>query len=217
MTCSGEWPAEVVQGIALLRAMRFLCGGGEDERLTAIRLFAELRLTAPELAPDELFGSVFEFRRHDAELAAAIRSWRAGALAAGSPPTLRLACARQWAELAAAQRDWDLAAEAYDHAVALLPLTSWRGLGRADQEYGLRRQAPVASDAAAAFLGAGQPGSAVAQLESGRAVLWTQQLDMRDSVAALRTSQPALAASLDRVRHALDAVVSALPLASRPW
>ena len=58
MLPSGELPAEVVHGIALLRIMRFLCGGSEDERLTAIRLLAELRLIALELAPEELFRSL---------------------------------------------------------------------------------------------------------------------------------------------------------------
>jgi len=55
MTPSGELPAEVAHGIAVLRAMRFLCGGGEDERLTALRLLTEIRRTVPDLAPEELF------------------------------------------------------------------------------------------------------------------------------------------------------------------
>ena len=55
---SGEWPAQVVHGIALLRAMRYLCGGGEGDRLTALRLLAELRLAVLDLAPEELFASL---------------------------------------------------------------------------------------------------------------------------------------------------------------
>ncbi len=57
-TPSGEWPAEVVQGIALLRATRYVCGGGEDDRMTAMRLLAELRLAVPDLAPEELYASL---------------------------------------------------------------------------------------------------------------------------------------------------------------
>ena len=57
-TPSGEWPAEVVHGIALLRATRYLCGGGEDDRMTAIRLLTELRLAVPDLVPEELFASL---------------------------------------------------------------------------------------------------------------------------------------------------------------
>jgi hypothetical protein len=68
----------------------------------------------------------------------------------------------------------------------------------------------VASDAAAARLGTGDPVGAVERLEHGRAVLWTQQLEMRDSLEPLRASQPDLAASLDRVRCALDDVNFAL-------
>ena len=150
------------------------------------------------------YRAAFDRHHDETDLGGAIRSWRAGATADGSPATLRLACARQWGELAAAQRSWKLAAEGYITAVALLPYASWRGLNRSDQEHGLLRQATVARDAAAVALAAEDPSRAVGQLEHGRAVLWTQQLEMRDSLESLRASQPALAASLDRIRHALD-------------
>jgi tetratricopeptide (TPR) repeat protein len=224
-TGPGPGQAALLSTLGLLLLRRFEHGGDAADLAAALDAAAAAAAAYPTQHPatagaalnlGSVYRAAFELRRDDAELAGAIRSWRAGVLAAGSPATLRLACARQWAELAAAQGAWDLAAEAYDHAVTLLPLVSWRGLRRADQEHGLLRQAPVASDAAAAFLGAGHPGGAVAQLEYGRAVLWTQQLDLRDSLETLRTSQPALAASLDRVRHALDAVASARTLASRP-
>jgi tetratricopeptide (TPR) repeat protein len=223
-TAPGPGQATLLSTLGLLLLRRFEHGGDAADLTAALDAAAAAAyppqhpaIAGAALNLGSVYRAAFELRRDDAELAGAIRSWRAGVLTAASPATLRLACARQWAELAATQGAWDLAAEAYDHAVALLPLVSWRGLGRAGQEHGLLRQAPVASEAAAAFLGAGQPGGAVAQLEHGRAVLWTQQLAMRDSLEVLRTSQPALAASLDRVRHALDADASALTPASGPW
>jgi len=224
-TAPGPGQAALLSTLGLLRLRRFEHRGDAADLTAALDAAAAAATAYPPQHPATAgaalnLGSVhraaFDLRHDDAELAGAIRSWQDGVLAAGSPAALRLACARQWAEFAAAQRAWDLAAEGYDHAVALLPLVSWHGLGRADREHGLLRQAPVASDAAAAFLGAAHPDDSVAQLEYGRAVLWTQQLDMRDSLDALRASQPALAASLDRVRHALDAVTSALTPASRP-
>ena len=210
--------AALLSTIGLLLIRRFEHGGGTADLTAALNAAAASVAAYPSRHPAVAgaalnLGSAhrvaFKHYHDDADLAEAIRSWRAGAMAAGSPAALRLACARQWAELAAAERSWDLAAEAYGHAVTLLSLVSWRGLRRADQEYGLLRQAPVASDAAAASLATGDPAGGVRQLEHGRAVLWTQKLDTRGSVEPLRASQPALAASLDRVRHALDDVASA--------
>jgi len=62
---------------------------------------------------------------------------------------------------------------------------------------------------------AADPAAAVGQLEHGRAVLWTQQLQLRDSLASLRTAQPALAAELDRIRRALDNTAAAQLLTGR--
>ena len=210
--------ATLLSTLGLLLIRRFEHGGGPAD-LTAALNAATASVAAypsqhPALAGAALnLGSAhraaFKHYRDDADLTEAIRSWRAGATAAWSPVVLRLACARQWGELAAAERSWNLATEGYGHAITLLSLVSWRGLRRADQEYGLARQAPVASDAAAASLAIGDPAGAVRQLEHGRAVLWTQELDTRGSVEPLRASQPTLAASLDRVRHALDDVASA--------
>jgi len=210
--------ATLLSTLGLLLIRRFEHGGDTADLTAALNAAAASVAAYPSRHPavagaalnlGSAHRAAFKHYRDDADLAEAIRSWRAGATAAWSPAALRLACARQWAELAAAERSWDLATEAYGHAVTLLSLVSWRGLRRADQEYGLLRQAPVASDAAAASLATGDPAGAVRQLEHGRAVLWTQELDTRGSVEPLRASQPALAASLDRVRHALDDVASA--------
>ena len=161
------------------------------------------------------YREAFEHRRRRADLDRAIASWRVGAVADGAPASIRLACARQWAELAAADKSWTLAAEGYAQAVDLLPYACWRGLNRVDQEQGLLRYATMAADAAGSAVAAADPAAAVGQLEHGRAVLWTQQLQLRDSLASLRTAQPALAAELDRIRRALDNTAAAQLLTGR--
>jgi tetratricopeptide (TPR) repeat protein len=205
--------ADLLSTLGLLLLRRFEHGAGTADLTAALSAAASAVTAYPAQHPavagaalnlGSAYRAAFDHHHGDANLAGAITSWRAGATADGSPAALRLACARQWAELAAAERSWKQAAEGYAHAVALLPYVSWRGLNRSDQEHGLLRQAPVARDAAAASLAAGDPSGAVSQLEHGRAVLWTQQLEMRDNLESLRTSQPALAASLDRIRRALD-------------
>lgn len=217
-TAPGPGHAALLSTLGLLLLRRFQHGGATADLTAALNTAASAVTFYPPQDPAVAgaalnLGSAYReaFDRHhdETDLDAAIASWRAGATAAGSPATLRLACARQWAELAAIERSWGLAAEGYIHAIALLPYASWRGLNRSDQEHGLHRQATVARDAAAAALSAGNPSSAVSQLEHGRAVLWTQRLEMRDSLEALRTSHPALSASLDRIRNALDHSASA--------
>lgn len=212
-TGHGPGRADLLSTLGLLLLRRFEHVAAMADLTAALSAAASALAAYPPQHPAAAgaalnLGSAYRaaFDRHhgDANLAGAISSWRVGATADGSPATLRLACARQWAELAAAERSWKQAAEGYTHAVALLPYVSWRGLNRSDQEHGLLRQAPVARDAAAASLASGDPSGAVSQLEHGRAVLWTQQLEMRDNLESLRTSQPALAASLDRIRRALD-------------
>lgn len=223
-TGPGPRQAALLSTLGLLLLRRFEHGGGTADLAAALSAAASAVTAYPSQHPavagaalnlGSAYRAAFDEHHGHADMTGAISSWRAGATADGSPAVLRLACARQWAELAAAERSWELAAEGYGHAVALLPYVSWRGLNRADQERGLLRQASVAADAAATSLAVGDPAGAVSELEHGRAVLWTQQLDMRDSLDALRASQPALAASLDRIRRALDAT-SAPPLVGRP-
>jgi hypothetical protein len=155
--------------------------------------------------------TVFERDHREADFASAVGVWRRGAGAGTSPSIRRTACARQWAELAAAERRWDLASEGYARTVELLPLVAWRGLKRSEQEAALVGQAPVPGDAAAAAMANADPVRAVEQLEQGRGVLWTQRLEMRHESAVLRERHPDLSAVLDGVRRALDGLDSPMP------
>lgn len=211
---AGTAPGLLLSTLGLLHLRRFQVGGAAADLTAALHAAASAvaayspqhpAVAGAALNLGSAYRAAFDEHRDEADLAGAIRAWRAGSTAAGSPATLRLACARQWAELAAAEKSWHLAAEGYATAVTLLPYASWRGLQRSDQEQELFRQATVAADAVAATVAAGDLSGAVSQLEYGRAVLWTQQLDVRDSLEPLRSSRPALAAALDRIRHALDA------------
>jgi hypothetical protein len=86
----------------------------------------------------------------------------------------------------------------------LLPLVTWRGLGRRSQENQLKRVAGLAGDAAAAALACDSPRAAVQLLEQGRSVLWAQLLQTRSDRSELHAGHPRLAAEFDEVSAALD-------------
>ncbi len=126
-----------------------------------------------------------------------------------SPPAERLEAAVAWADFAAARAaggdgDWTEAADAHAVAVDLLALLTWRGLPRGDRERRLAPYAHLASDAAACAILAGRPEQAVELLDQGRSVLWSQVLDTRTDLTALRTAHPERAARLEERRSGLD-------------
>ena len=59
----------------------------------------------------------------------------------------------------------------------LLPLTAWHGLDLATRESQLGEWSGLASEAAAAAIGADEPVLAVELLEAGRSILWAQSLN----------------------------------------
>ncbi|MEU6859336.1 CHAT domain-containing protein [Glycomyces sp. NPDC046736] len=94
-------------------------------------------------------------------------------------------------------------------AVELLPLLTWPGLGREDQQRLLESAArTTGADAAACALALGDDALAVRLLEQSRGVLWTQLLDLRSDLESLRLAHPALAAAIARCRTVLDASAS---------
>lgn len=103
---------------------------------------------------------------------------------------------------------WGPALADYREAVELLQLLAWRGMDRRSGEEALSRVAGLASEAAAAALAAGRPEEAVELLESGRTMLWSQLLDNRSDLRAIRAQNPELARELEAVRTAIDAVDS---------
>lgn len=84
-------------------------------------------------------------------------------------------------------------------------MVAWRGIGRTGQERQLIEAKGVGAEAAALATAAGRPGVAVVLTEQARAVLWTQLLDMRTELSALRRTVPTVAARLSELRILLDA------------
>ncbi|MBB4749970.1 hypothetical protein [Actinoplanes lobatus] len=135
-----------------------------------------------------------------AELSTAAELWSGVAEDLAAPTRQRLAAARGWANIAylAGQPT----AVAYTLAVDLLPRLAWRGLTREQREYQLEAGAGLAGEAAAALL-PGDPGEALRRAEAGRAVLWSQTLETRTDLAALRARSPEVA---DRVAALMAAL-----------
>ncbi|MGY1584897.1 CHAT domain-containing protein [Streptomyces sp. MN13] len=132
----------------------------------------------------------------------AMSSWKAVALSSSAPPALRIRAARSWAEHASSPD----ALRAYQLAVELLPLLAWRNAtdphGR--QEV-LADHSGTAREGAACALDVGRPDLAVELLEHGRAVMWSQRLQLHTSLTSLWGADPGLAAELEEVQTALAA------------
>jgi hypothetical protein len=107
--------------------------------------------------------------------------------------------AARLSELAAEDGDTGNALLGYRRAVELLPAAAWPGLRRAVREARLA-EAPQATDAAAQAVRAGDRRLAVELLESGRSVLWSQQLDLRTDLTGLEAVAPRPAARLNAIR-----------------
>ncbi|WP_394620220.1 CHAT domain-containing protein [Lentzea sp. JNUCC 0626] len=110
---------------------------------------------------------------------------------------------RLLAEWAARTQDWRTAADALAAAMDLLPQSVWLGMDRAQRENRLARWQGMASRAAAFALASGDVRRAVELLEHGRAVLWSQMLQIRSDFADLRAQDPHLAEQLSEVARQL--------------
>jgi tetratricopeptide (TPR) repeat protein len=146
----------------------------------------------------------------------AVTAWRAAADMLTASAAQRFEAAQNWAVLAASLPGQEvLAADGYAAAVDLLPVVAWRGLERGDRENLLTRSTGLASAAAATALLAGRADQSVDLLEHGRAVQWTQALQLRADLDALRAAAPELANRLDAVRQELDKLV--VEIAAPSW
>jgi len=139
---------------------------------------------------------------------------RAAQLPAASAE-IRLDAARAWGRVARALGQRGAAADGYALAVDLLPQLAWRGLDRRVQEHFLGDWSGLANDAACVAIEAGDPERAVALVDQGRSVLWTQALHLRSDPARLAERDPELAAELDRIRQQLDTPRAPVDVASR--
>jgi tetratricopeptide (TPR) repeat protein len=130
--------------------------------------------------------------------------FRAAAEQAGASPRTRCDAAERWALAARAEGRLDEAGKAYLRAVELLPAVATRGLGRADRERQLEHRSTLAADAVATALELDDATTALRLLETGRAVLHSQQLDLRTDLTALRHRDPETADRLAGLAAVLD-------------
>ncbi|SFR00016.1 CHAT domain-containing protein [Lentzea waywayandensis] len=141
----------------------------------------------------------FERSGDEAEAAAVLDALRRAAAIEIAPTAERVGHSRRRGDLAAHLGRWQEAADSYARAVALLPLMAWRGLDRDGRQGRLAWWGGAAADAAACAITTGEVERAVVLLEQGRGVSWSQLLDMRTDLSALRRVRPELADRLAAV------------------
>jgi hypothetical protein len=146
----------------------------------------------------------FERTQDPSDAQAALDACREAGSVATAPAAVRIEASEAWGELAATLGQWPDAADGYAQAVGFLPLLAWLGTGRSSRERLLAKWGGLAEAAAACAIAAGQPDRAAELLEQGRGVLWSQMLETRTDLAALRQEHPGLAARLDSLRAVLD-------------
>jgi hypothetical protein len=151
----------------------------------------------------------FEQSRADQDSTEAAAAYEEAVRQELAGPSVRIRAARAAAALIARSAP-GRAAGLLESAVRLLGEVIPRELARGDQQYQIREFAGLASDAAALALGtrrrpaAARAGRALSLLESGRAVLLSQMLEIRDDVTDLRMQYPELAERLTGLRERLD-------------
>jgi tetratricopeptide (TPR) repeat protein len=147
-----------------------------------------------------------------------VKAFSEAAGLASAPPTSRVQAARSAAGLVAGS-DPGRAAGLLDTAVRLLPQVAPRQLSRLDQEHALSRFAGLANDAAALTLNDAGPETAeraLGLLELGRAVLYSQALDLDSDLNALSRQHPGLAARFGELRLHLDSPADLAGFTSLP-
>lgn len=148
-------------------------------------------------------------RRHDqshhlADHDDAIAALRDATHMPNARTSTRFGAALAWASAAATAASWELAMDGYAMAVELMPVLASRGATWTSREALLSQAHRVAANGAACAVLAGQPGRAVALVDQGRAVLWSQLLTIRGDLSAIRAKSPELADRLAAVAGALN-------------
>ncbi|WP_413756321.1 hypothetical protein [Streptomyces sp. MMBL 11-3] len=166
----------------------------EDDPARAIRLFN--------------LGGILLETAGEAEVPAASRRttlacFRQAAELVTAATSVRLSAARRAADCAAEARDHAAALTSYADAVALLERLVTRRISRPSKERQLAGHTRLTGDAVAVALRLGRPDRAVALLEQGRGVLWSQLLDL-DLDTEFVARHPELARRLADVAFALD-------------
>jgi tetratricopeptide (TPR) repeat protein len=154
-----------------------------------------------------------EHRGEAADLDRALAMFREASAETSASADVRARAAQRWARSAMAAQRWVDAVEGFEAAVALAALVVPRELDRPDQEFRLTEFADLGADSAAACLQAGQPRRAVELFEQGRAVLFSQLLDVRSDLTDLQRADPVLA---DQFAHSRDILDHPVPVAGAP-
>jgi tetratricopeptide (TPR) repeat protein len=138
-------------------------------------------------------------------LSEAMASYSTATEVPGAPTLVRLVAAHEWAGVTVrAGLGWQAARVPYAVAVDLLPVLAFRGAARPDNEHRLREHTGLTGDAASCATASGDPAGALALLERGRAVLWSDLLDLRTDLARLDVEAPELAARLRSLSTKLE-------------
>ncbi|KAJ7720751.1 CHAT domain-containing protein [Mycena maculata] len=129
-----------------------------------------------------------------------VEAFREASAYMSSSPFDRFEMSAEWARIAGTVNH-NSALEAYDSAIQLLPHLAMIGMDLQSRQNVLRleRNRGLASDAAACALQLKHVEKAVEFLEAGRAVLWSQALQLQTSLDDLRVDHPDLAERLSDI------------------
>lgn len=186
--------AELAEALALL----------DDETATLPSDTAERALFLYNLGLARV--AQYERTQDDAELTRALAAFTDAERVTAASPILRAEAALEHGRAAAAAQRWQAAFQAFERALALLPLLPFAHLDRGDQEYVLTLFAGLGRDAAACLLACSgaDPLRAVELVEEGRGVLLDALFYPESEMATLRQTAPDLAEQFDRLRKQLD-------------
>jgi len=189
---------------AALRTRYEALGAPSDLTESIRQCRAALRAAGPDHPARATILSALALALQHTDRHAAVAALREAAGMRQARTRTRLGAALIWASTTAKGRDWASAADGYAAAVGLLPVIASRAVNRRGRESLLRPSAGAALDACASAVLNGEPARAAVLLEQGRAVIWTQMLDIHTDLSALSAVAPALGERLAQVGAALD-------------
>jgi len=198
-------------GLCLRRRFERL-GNVEDLEKAIIAHQQALNLT-PNDHPDKPsrfnnLGSALESRFERlgnlADLVHAVSCFSAAATATSGHPLVRLRSAREWARLSRTQQSPTSVLDAHNAVMALIPQIAWLGHSLQNRYRELVSLGNASNQAAAAAIEAGNIERALEWLEEGRAIVWSQILQLRTPLDDLRAVAPEIAKELQAVSAQLE-------------
>jgi tetratricopeptide (TPR) repeat protein len=141
-------------------------------------------------------------RSRESDVSAARDAFGEALRADTAPTKVRVIAGATSGRMDAGSGRWHEAAQAYEQSVLLLATLAWRGLDRFSQEEALSGWADLTADAVACAVAADRTQTALELLESGRTVLWNNQL--LPDLDRLAATAPDLALRLREIRKELD-------------